>query len=107
MTMRSMSAIRARVAELEALIDEREVRDNRRLGGEGHGGPVVVARRAEVVSLNVPAGIGAKPVDRRAARRLDGRDPDPSARQRLWAGDLQPPRLQPSDQPGPEPRRVP
>src|SRR5215471_1035470 len=96
--IRSMSAVRARVAELEALIDKREVWDNRRLGGESHGRPVVVARRAEVVSLDAPAGIGAKPVYRRASRRLDGRDPDPSARQWLWEGDLQRSRLEPLDE---------
>src|SRR6516165_7488497 len=96
--IRSMSAVRARVAKLEALIDEREVWDDRRLGGKRHGRPVMVARRAEVVSLNAPADIGAKPVYRRTSRRLDGRDPDPSARQGLWEGDLQQPRLEPSDE---------
>src|SRR6266851_4060971 len=98
MRIRSMSAIRARVAELETLVDEREVRDDRRLGGQGHGGPVVVARRTQVVSLHAPVGIGAKPVDRLASRRLDGRDPDPSARQRLYEGDPQRPRLEPPDE---------
>src|ERR1035441_2407303 len=99
MIIRSMSAIRARVAKLEALVDEREVRDNRRLSGQGHRGPVVIARRPEGVSLHAPAGIGAKPVDRLTSRRLDGRDPDPSARQRLYEGDLQRAPLPPSPLP--------
>src|SRR6266851_4827311 len=99
MTIRSMSAIRARVAELEALVDEREVGDDRRLGGQGHGGPVVVARRPKVVSFHAPDRIGAKPVDRLASRRLDGRDPDSSTRQR--------PRLKPPDELADKPDRLP
>src|SRR5450759_5283171 len=96
--MRSMSAIRARVAELEALVDEREVWDDRRLRGQNHSGPVVIARRPEVVSLHPPACIGAKPVHRLASRRLYGRDPDPSAGQRLREGDPQRPRQEPPDE---------
>src|SRR5258708_33672194 len=107
MMIRSMSAIRARVAELEALVDQREVRDDRRLGGQGYGGPTVVARRPEVVSLHAAAGIGAKPMDRFASRRFDGRDSNPSARQRLSEGDLQRPRLKSSHKLADEPDRLP
>src|ERR1019366_7775895 len=107
MRIRSMSAIRARVAELEALVDERKVRDDRRLGAQGYSGPVVVARRPEMVSLHSPARISAKPVDRLASRRLDGRDPDPSARQRLWEGDLQWPGFEPPDEFSDEADRLP
>src|ERR1039458_5374477 len=107
MMIRSMSAIRARVAELKAFVDKREVRDNRRLSGQGNRGPVVVARRPEVVSLHAPSGIGAKPMDRLTTRRLDGRDSDPSTRQRLCEGDLQRPRLESSGELAHEPDRLP
>src|ERR1035437_7292084 len=103
MMIRSMSAIRARVAELKAFVDKREVRDNRRLGGQGNRGPVVVARRPEVVSLHAPSGISAKPMVRLTHRRLDGPDSDPPPRQQLGEADLQRPRLESSDELADEP----
>src|SRR5436309_14760277 len=104
--MRSISAVRARVAELEALVHQRKIRDDRRLGGEGHGGPVVVAGRPEVVSLHAPVDGGPEPVNCLAPRRLDGREPDPSARQPLGDADPKSSRLEPSDELFDEPDRL-
>src|SRR5260370_42378584 len=101
MMIRSMSAIRARVAELEALVDQREVRDDRRLGGQGYGGPTVGARRPEGGSLHAAAGIGARPVDRFPPRPVDGRDSHPSARPTLRGGALPQPRPATSHKPPP------
>ena len=80
------SSVRARVAELEALVDQREVGDDRAQGGERDGGPVGVARRPQVVAIDAAGAVGAQPVDRGAARRLDRGEPDAPRRQqpRAW-----------------------
>src|SRR5512142_1320342 len=52
------SSVGAGVAELEALVDQREVRDDRATGGERDRGPVRVARRPQVVAVHAPRGVG-------------------------------------------------
>src|SRR5512138_150051 len=75
------SPVRARVAELEALVDEGEVRDDGALRRERDGGPVREARRAQVVAVDAAGGVAAEPVDGGAARRLHRRDADLPGRQ--------------------------
>ena len=54
--------------------------------GERDGGPVGVARRAEVVAVDPPGAVGAQPVDGGTPGRLDGGEPDAPRRQRLGHG---------------------
>src|SRR5512144_841394 len=80
------SSVGAGVAQLEALVDEREVRDDRAQGGEGDGGPVGVARRPEVVASDAAGGVGPQPVDRLAPGRLGGGQADAPGREPLGHG---------------------